>query len=52
MSEGGEMALSEVIKMVQSCEMGKYTHAELSKAGNINRISEHRKNKDQGRQDR
>ena len=50
--EGGETTLSEVIKMVQSCEMGKHTHAELSKAGNINRISEHRKNKGQGRQER
>ena len=50
LSEGQEMSLADVIKMVQSCEMGKYTHAEISKAGGINRISEHRRNKDQGRQ--
>ena len=52
LSEGQEMALSDVIKMVQSCQMGKTTHAELSRAGNINRISEHRKKKDQGRQEK
>ena len=49
--EGGEMTLSEAVKMIQSCEMGKYTHAELSKSTSINRVSEHRKNKDQGRRD-
>ena len=37
--------------MVQSCEMRKTTHAKLSRAGNINRISEHKKKKDQGRVD-
>lgn len=49
---GGEMTLADVIKMVQNCEMGKHTHSKLSKAGIINRISEHRRTKDQGWQER
>ena len=47
LEEGKEMSLPDVVKMVEAAEMGKSTHAQISKAGGLYRMSDHRK-KQQG----
>ena len=43
--EGSEMGLVEVVKLVESCEMGKSAGDQIAKAGGVFRLSEHQKGK-------
>ena len=39
------MGLTEVVKLVESCEMGKSAGDQISKAGGVFRLSEHQRGK-------
>ena len=43
--EGSEISLAEVVKLVESCEMGKSAGDQISKAGGVYRMSEHLRSK-------
>merc|ERR1712082_140601 len=49
LGEGQEMSLHDVLKMVEEMEMGKQTQALVSRAGGACRLSEHQRNKYQGK---
>lgn len=49
--EGGELSLTRVIKLLEALEMGKSSQRLVDSAGNsLNHMSQHKKNKDNGRQ--
>ena len=50
--ESGELSLSTVVKLVEAAEMGKSSQASISKAGQISRLSDHWKGKEQGKQEK
>ena len=50
LDEGKEMSLADVLKMVEAAELGKSTHAQISKAGGLYRMSDHRKKQQGARQ--
>ena len=45
LEEGKEMSLTDVVKMVEAAELGKSTHAQISKAGGLYRMSDHQRKK-------
>ena len=52
-TEGGELSLARVIKLVEALEMGKVSLEMVNSAGaSINRISEYQAKKSKGRQDK
>merc|ERR1712082_277551 len=52
LSEGAELSLAEVVKLVEAAESARSTRDLVSGAGGLNRLSDHQKYKGQRRQDK